>query len=257
MYRMGRLALLCTVVGLAGLALAGCHTSAPKPAKSVISTPSETVAATASPALSVPGTHKSATAYRVSLPVSAVVVTSHVGDVTVIGSAGSATVVTQQVAYSSKPPVTSRTISGGTLTVTYRCPVQPVCGVAYVIQVPRDVTVRAATGTGAIRLTGLAGNVTAKADVGDISATGLTGNLASLTCDVGGISATFTATPTTVEAFTRVGGITLHVPGLAAYRVTVHDDLGRATVSVRQSAVAPHVITATADVGAVLVAPLA
>jgi hypothetical protein len=252
MRRLGRLALISGVAGVVGLTLAGCHAaSAASPATSTTS-----AAATASPRLSVPGTHKSTTVYRISSPVSTVVVTTHAGDVTVIGG-GSATVITQQVAYSSRPPMTSRTISGSTLTVTYACPVQVVCGVAYVIQVPRGVAVRATAGAGSIRLTGLAGSVTAKADVGYITATGLTGGLVSLTTDVGGINATLTAAPTTVEALTRLGGITLRVPGASAYKVSVRDHLGRVTVSVRQSSSAPHAITASTDVGAVLIAPLA
>jgi hypothetical protein len=254
----GRLALISGVAGVVGLTLAGCHTaSAASPATPATSTISATgAAATASPRLSVPGTHKSTTVYRISSPVSTIVVISHVGNVTVIGG-GSAMVVTQQVAYSSRPPVTSRTISGRTLTVTYTCPVQVVCGVAYVIQVPRDVAVRATAGAGSIRLTGLGGSVTAKADVGYITATGLTGGLVNLTTDVGGISAAFAATPATVQALTRIGGITVRVPGSGAYQVSVHDHLGRVTVSVRQSSSAPHAITATTDVGAVLIAPLA
>ncbi|HUA31325.1 MAG TPA: hypothetical protein VMC03_20755, partial [Streptosporangiaceae bacterium] len=187
------------LIGILGLTLAGCHaTSSASPADSV------SPAVTASPHLSVPGTHQSTTVYRVSSPVSEVVVTGHVGDVTVAGG-GSATLVTQQIDYSKTPPSTSRSINGRTLTVTYTCPVQLVCGVAYIIQVPRDVTVRATTGTGAIRLTGLTASVTAKSDVGNITATSLSGALVSLTTGVGGISATFTAAPATVEALARVG----------------------------------------------------
>jgi len=252
--RLGGLTLIAGVAGIAVLALAGCSTSGPtitgNPGSAVSPTP------TASPGFSVPGTHKSTTVYQISSPVSTVVVTSHVGDVTVVGG-GSATSVTQQVDYSSTPPVTSRTISGGTLTVTYTCPFQLVCGVGYVIQVPRDVAVQANVGTGAIRLTGLAGSVTARTDVGLITATGLTGGSVSLTTGVGGISATFTASPAAIEALTRVGAITLRVPGVVSYNVSVDDRLGKATVSVRQSPSAPHAITVVTDVGDVLIAPLA
>jgi hypothetical protein len=242
MRRMGRLAV---VTGLLGLALAGCHAaSAASPA------------ATASPRLSVPGTHKSTTVYRISSPIGTLVVTSHVGDITVTGG-GTATLVTQQVAYSSTPPMTSRTVDGKTLTVTYTCRAQVVCGVAYVIQVPRDVAVRATAGAGAIRLTGLAGSVTAKADVGYITGTSLAGGRVSLTTDVGGISAAFAAAPAAVAARTRIGAVTVRVPGSASYRVSVHDHLGKVTVTVRQSASATHAITATTDVGAILIAPVA
>jgi hypothetical protein len=246
------LLLIAGVTGIVSLALAGCHAaSAASPAAATTG-----AAATASPHLSVPGTHESTTVYRISSPVSTLVVMSHVGDVTVIGG-GSATLVTQQAAYSSTPPVTSRTINGRTLTVMYKCRAQLVCGVAYIIQVPRDVAVRATADAGSIRITGLAGNVTAKADVGYITGTGLAGEIVSLTTDVGGISATFTAAPATIEALTRLGAVTLRVPGSAFYKVSVRDHLGKVTVSVPQRSSAPHAITADTDVGAVLIAPLA
>jgi hypothetical protein len=253
--RMGRLMLIAVATGIVVVALAGCQTAnaASSPSPSAAST-GRTVAA--SPGLSVPGTHKTTTVYQVSSPVGTVTVTSHVGDVTVIGG-GSATSITQQADYSSTPPVTVRTINGRTLTVTYTCPVELVCGVAYIIRVPRDVAVQATAGAGAIRLTGLAGRVTAKADVGFITAAGLTGAPVSLTTDVGGISATFTATPANVDARTRIGAITLRVPNSASYKVSVDDHLGKATVSVRQSSSAPHAITAVTDVGDILIAPLA
>src|SRR6204780_5006789 len=199
--------LLAGLLGLLGLALAGCHaTTAASPAPAAPSS-AHAAAATVSPSLSIPGTHKSTTVYQISSPVSTVVVISHAGNVTVTGGSW---------------------------------PVELVCGVAYVVQVPRDVTLRANAGAGAIRLSGLAGDVTAKADVGFISATGLTGASVSLTTGVGGITATFASTPAVVQALTRVGAITLRVPGGASYKVSAHAHLGKATVSVPQSSSSGH-----------------
>jgi hypothetical protein len=254
---MYRMPVAAGVAGFLALVLAGCHSgSAASPAASATVVPVST--ATPSSGFSVPGTRRLTTVYRVSGAVSSVVVTSHVGDVTVIGgSAGSAVSVTQEAEYSSRPPVTGRTVSGGTLTVTYTCSVQAVCGVAYIVRVPRDVTVQATADAGTIRLTGLGGPVTANVKVGSISATGLTGSIVSLTTDVGSISAAFAGTPATIQAVTRVGAITLRVPGSVSYKVSVTDHLGKATVSIPQSASSPHAITVTADVGAVLIGPLA
>lgn len=190
------------------LALAGCQTtSASSPAtpsspKATATGPAAT--ASASPAVSIPGTHKATTTYQIPSPVSTVVVISHVGDISVIGGSGSATSVTQQVVYSKTAPVTTRTIRGKTLTVSYTCRTQLACGVSYVVQLPRDATVQVTAGAGSIRLSGLAGRVTAKADVGLISATGLTSASADLTTGAGAISATFAAAPTTVRALARV-----------------------------------------------------
>jgi hypothetical protein len=252
MYRMRLLPPLAGLGILSALTLAGCHAtdsaSSPAPASAQASTISP------SPGLSVPGTHKSAIVYRISSPVSTVVVISHVGDITVTGGSGSSTSVTQQATYSKTPPVTTRTISGKTLTVTYACPSQVVCAVAYVVQVPRGVTVRAQASAGAVRLSGLAGNVTATAKVGFIDATGLSGSSVSLTTDGGGINASFTAAPATLQAVAHIGAINLHVPGTVSYKVSADARVGKADVGVRQDSSSGHVITATTDVGAINVA---
>jgi hypothetical protein len=191
------------------------------------------------------------TTYRISAPVSTVAVTSHAGNITITGGTGPAISVTQEADYSRIPPTTTRTVSGSTLTVTYSCPVQVICGVAYALQVPRGVAVRVRAGAGAVRLAGLAGTVTAKADAGLISATSLAGASVSLTTDVGGISASFAAPPVTVQASATVGAITLHVPGTASYKVTADAHVGKATVSIPQSPSSARAITATTDVGTI------
>jgi hypothetical protein len=241
---MHRIRLAAAIV-LCGVALGGCSTSSPAPA------PAQTTSTSPSPGLSVPGTHKTATVYRISSPVSTVVVMGHVGNISVMGGGGSSVSVTQQATWSKTPPVTTRTISGKTLTVTYTCPSQVVCTVGYVIQVPRDVVVQAQADAGAIRLAGLAGNVTAKAKVGLINATALSGDSVSLTTDGGGITASFTAAPGTLAAVAHVGAIILHLPGADAYKVSADARVGHADVGVRQSSASDHVITATTDVGAI------
>jgi len=72
---------------------------------------------------------------------------------------------------------------------------------------------------------------------------------------VGGISASFTAAPTAVRASANVGAITVHVPGTTSYKVAADARVGKTTVSARQSASSGHAITATTDVGAIVVAP--
>jgi hypothetical protein len=208
-----------------------------------------------SPGISIPGTHRSTTVYHIGSPVSTLVVTGHAGDVTVTGGAGPGTSVTEQVTYSKTPPATTRTFGGGTLTVTYSCPAQIVCTVSYDIQVPRNAAVQVTTAAGGIRLSGLAGNVTAQADVGIITADGLSGPSASLTTTVGAITAAFTAAPATVRATANVGAVTVRVPAGTSYQVSADARIGKATISVPQSPSASHVITATTDVGTILVGP--
>jgi hypothetical protein len=240
--RLGAVALI------AGLALAGCEVGASS------TSASGTVSASASANVSIPGTHRTSAVYAISSPVNALVVTSQVGGVTVTGGSGSTASVTEQVTYSSKPPVTTHSVSGGTLTVGYTCPAELVCAVVYDIRVPRTASVQVTADAGRIVLSGLAGRVAAKADAGLITATGLTGASVSLTTDVGAITADFTVAPATIQAVTRVGAITLRVPSTASYAVNAHATVGQATVRIPQSPSAPHTITATTDVGAILIA---
>jgi hypothetical protein len=248
------LTLAGALLALAGalLALTGCQvTGTTNP-----SSPSaRTGTAGASPGLSIPGTHEAKAVHQISSAVSTVIVVSHVGNVTVTGGSGPATSVTEQSTYSKAPPVTTRTLSGQTLTVTYTCPDQLVCAVSYVVQVPRDVAVQVTAGAGSIRLSGLAGSVTAKSYAGLISATGLTSDSADLTTDAGGISATFAAAPVTVRVLARVGAIIVRVPGSASYHVSANAHAGSATVRVPQSSSSVHTITASTDIGAILIGP--
>jgi hypothetical protein len=247
--RAGSLAL---ITAIAGLFLAGCHTSSAASPGTASSAPTSS---SPGPGLSVPGTHRTTTTAQVTSPVNTVVVVSHVGNVTVTGGSGRAISVTQQAYYSKTPPTATRTVSGKTLTITYRCPAQLVCGVAYTLAVPRSVAVQVTAGAGSLRLTGLAGRVTAQADVGLIDAADLTSASVSLTTRVGGISASFAAAPTAVQASANVGAITVHVPGTTSYKVAADARVGKTTVSAPQSASSGHAITATTDVGAIVVAP--
>jgi hypothetical protein len=247
--RLGPTALLCAFALAAGLALSGCQVSA----ASTPASPGATGGVTASAAVSIPRTHRSTATYTISSPVSALVVTSQLGSVTVTGRSGSTATVTEDITYSRKPPVTTRAVSGGTLSVGYACPTELVCTVSYDIAVPSAAAVQVRADAGKIVLSALAGPVTAKADAGLITATGLTGASVSLTTDVGAITADFAAAPASISAVTRVGAITLTVPPGATYTVNANASVGRATVRIPQAPSAPHTITVTTDVGAILV----
>jgi hypothetical protein len=234
---------------LALLALTGCKQTAAASGSASIS------ASVPTPGLSVPGTHKSVQTYQVSSPVSTLIVTTHVGNVTINGSSGSGVSIVQQIAYSSSQPELTHSVSGGTLNVGYACSFQPVCGVAYVITVPSTVNVQVSTVTGAVRLAGLGGRVSVKVDAGFIDATAMSSAVASFTTDVGGVDASFTAAPTTLSADTKAGSVTLHVPATAAYQISVHAYLGKTTISVPHAASAARTISATSDIGAVSIAP--
>ncbi len=244
---VSRAARIAGLAVLAGLAVTGCQSSVAGSGTSTV--------VSASSGVTIPGTHRSTTVYDIASPVSTLVVTGHAGDITVTGGTGPGTSVTEQVTYSKTPPVTNRTFGGGTLTVTYSCPAEVVCTVGYDIIVPRAAAVRVTTAAGGIRLSGLAGNVTAQADVGIITADGLNSPSAILMTSAGAITAAFTAAPATVRATADVGAVTIRVPAGTSYQVSADARIGRATISVPQSPSAPHTITASTDVGTILVGP--
>jgi len=91
--RAGSLALITGFLGMAGLGLAGCASSASSPgAGSSSGAVSATATASASPGLSVPGTHQATARYQITAPVSTVVIVSHVGNAAVQANVGAITV---------------------------------------------------------------------------------------------------------------------------------------------------------------------
>lgn len=133
--------------------------------------------------------------------------------------------VTEQIAYSSTRPVTTHSLTGGTLTITYSCKLQLACGAAYIVTVPRMV------------------------------ASGLSSASVGLRTSVGGINASFTAAPATLSAASDAGGITLRVPASVSYQVTARTYVGKTTVTVPRSLSSARTITARTNVGAIVIAP--
>jgi hypothetical protein len=196
-----------------------------------------------------------ATTFTVTAPVTTLVVKGGTGSITVTGSGRKTILLSQRASYSKTPPATTHVVSGTTLTLGYTCPAQLVCGMAYDVQVPRGVAVRAATSAGSITLTSLAGPVTAQTNAGLISATGLSSRTADLKSNAGGINAAFTAAPGSVHASTNVGPITISVPGSASYQIQTRTYVGTSTVTVPKDAASPHAITASSDLGSITISP--
>jgi hypothetical protein len=256
---VGGTAVLAAVAGLA--VVVGTTAGAPRapagplPAASPLSQPSGIPVTTTSPR-PVQGGYQASAAYTVSAPVSSLVVASELGAVTITGSQRSTVSVTEQVQFSDRPPVMTRTVTGKTLTLDYRCPNESLCAASYDIQVPRDLAVRVSSDNGEIRLSALAGPVQASSHLGLISASGLTSSTASFTSSLGEIDAVFTAAPATVHATTNNGAINIRVPGTVSYDVKVTPGgLGSAIVTVPRSSSSRHVIDATCDLGSVLIGP--
>ena len=196
-----------------------------------------------------------ATVFTVSARVTAVVINGGSGSIDVTGSSRSTVAASQQLSYSGKPPTVAHALHGTTLTLSYSCPGELLCGVSYAVQVPAGVSVTVATGTGPVTLTSLAGTVTARADAGLITAVDMRSAVASFKSNAGGVVATFSVAPRTLTATTNVGPITLTVPGSVGYRLSTHTVVGTSTVTVRRSSDTAHSISASSDLGSISVSP--
>lgn len=196
-----------------------------------------------------------ATTFTITARVTAVVVNGGASSVTVTGGDRGTVLVSQRLSYTKTPPATSRRLVGTTLTLSYSCPAQLVCGVAYDVQVPAAVAVTVDTRAGAVTLTALAGPVSAQTYAGLITAVNLSSRTAGLRSDVGGIDATFSAAPMSVSAATNIGPIALTLPDSASYKVSAHTYVGSSTVTVAKSAASSHVITVSSDLGSITISP--
>ncbi|MBO0803091.1 MAG: DUF4097 family beta strand repeat protein [Nocardiopsaceae bacterium] len=193
--------------------------------------------------------------YAVTAPVRTVTIDAG-GTITVTGTRKRGPVrVTESPSYSVTPPSATHTVKGSALTLGYTCKSQLICSVSYDVTVPRGTAVHVDGHGGSVTLTSLSGPVTAQTSTGLISATGLSGRSAALKSDAGGINATFTAPPASVQASTDVGSVTIGVPGSAAYQVNADAIVGVSNVSVRHAASTRHVITAHSDLGDITVSP--
>ena len=193
--------------------------------------------------------------FTISARVTAVVIDGGSGSIAVTGTSGSTVRVSQAASYSSTPPAATHTLSGTTLTVSYTCPTELVCGMAYNVQVPAGVAVSVSTGAGSVTLTSLAGTVTARAAAGLITAVELRSPVATFNSNAGGVVATFSAAPRSVTATTNVGPITLTVPGSVAYDISTHTLVGTSTITVRRDSSAAHSISARSDLGSISINP--
>lgn len=196
-----------------------------------------------------------ATVFTVSARVTAVVINGGSGSIDVTGSSRSTVAVSQQASYSGKPPADAHVLRGTTLTLSYSCPSEFLCGVSYAVQVPAGVSVTVATGTGPITLTSLAGTVTARADAGLVTADDMRSAVASFKSNAGGVVATFSVAPRSLTATTNVGPITLTVPGSVGYRLSTHTVVGTSTVTVPRSGDGAHSISASSDLGSISISP--
>jgi hypothetical protein len=197
--------------------------------------------------------HQSSAAYTISSSLTTLVVTGAVGEVSITGSDHAATSVMDTTSYSATPPVLTRVVTGKVLTLGSSCQVRQGCVVDYDIQVPSGVSVRVSLQTGTIKLSGLAGDVTATTGVGTISALDLSSGTVSLRTGVGEIDAGFTSPPDALQASAQTGEINIGVPGTVSYQVNAQ--ALDTVINVQVNTYSRYVITASAGTGAITVVP--
>jgi hypothetical protein len=198
----------------------------------------------------------SSSSYTISSLVSTLIVNGSLGQITITAEQRSTVSVTEQMVYSATPPSMTRNLAGGTLTLGYGCSNQHMCAASYDIRVPRATAVQVTDQNGGIKLSSLAGPVTASSGLGTITATGLTSATADFNSQQGEIDASFAAVPTEVDATSDMGAISIRVPDTVSYCVTTQvGSLGRANVTVPEDSASPHTITATTQMGTITIVP--
>ena len=194
--------------------------------------------------------------YTITEPVTSLKIDNPVGDTEIQGTDATTVSVTEQLRYSGNPPQTRYPVSGGQLSLSYSCPgVFDVnaCKVTYLVKVPRRLAVEIDDKVGMIKLSGLAGPLTLTSSTGDIDATGLTSNAVTAQGRAGAISLRFSEPPTTADAQTEVGSITVQLPADSAYAVDAGSQVGVADVTVQRDPGSTHHIMAHSRVGSVRV----
>ncbi|MFB8240692.1 hypothetical protein ACFC58_29540 [Kitasatospora purpeofusca] len=196
----------------------------------------------------VEGRERLTVSYGVAGPVDELVVDGRTGGIEV--RAGDTLRVVEKQDFRGDPPRTRHSLVDGTLRLDYDC---SDCGVGYEVTVPAGTAVRLNSGTGGIRLRGLAGEVRATAGVGGVEASGLTSAKVRVVADTGGVELSFAASPTSVEARAETGGVRVSVPGGEPYAVDAGSDVGGVEVTVPRRDGAARSITARAGSGGVAV----
>ncbi|MCX4686098.1 DUF4097 family beta strand repeat-containing protein [Kitasatospora purpeofusca] len=194
------------------------------------------------------GRERLTVSYGVAGPVDELVVDGGTGGIDV--RAGDTLRVVEKQDFRGDPPRTRHSLVDGTLRLAYDC---SDCGVGYEVTVPAGTAVWLNSGTGGIRLRGLAGEVRASAGVGGVEASGLTSAKVRVTADTGGVELSFAASPVSVEARAEVGGVRVSVPGGEPYAVDAGTEVGGVEVTVPRQAGAARSITARAGTGGVAV----
>ncbi|MEU3064818.1 DUF4097 family beta strand repeat-containing protein [Streptomyces subrutilus] len=190
------------------------------------------------------------------------------GSIEVTAGAGPGVTVRRTVHYrASTVPATGQQVTGGVLTFSTDC--SGGCSVDYRLEVPATATVRLRSGSGDIRVSGvagaeltsdsgdvraerIAGPLKVRTSSGTITGTALTGPSADVRSASGDTGLDFARTPDAVRTESTSGEVTLKVPR-APYRVAVSTTSGSREVTVPTDDAAASRLSVTTTSGDVRV----
>ena len=194
------------------------------------------------------------TSYQVDQAVTSLVVDARAAAVAIEAGNGPVS-VTERYRYADAKPATAHQVDGQTLRLTESgCGNDEVrCETEFRIRVPSGTSAQVTAQAGAVKVNGLGGDVHVTTQAGAVEGTGLSGDTVVVQTEAGAMTLEFAKAPTTLQATTELGAVTIRVPGNSAYAVTARSDVGSSKVSVRQDAASPHKISVKTQVGAVTV----
>jgi hypothetical protein len=200
------------------------------------------------------GTTTDEQSYQITESIEALVVDARAAAVTIVTGDGPVT-VKEIYRYGDDKPATSHRVDGSTLRLTDTgCSNDEVlCGVEFQVHLPAAASARIDAQAGAVKVTGLAGDVTSTTEAGAFEGKALTGDQVSVTTQAGAASLEFAQAPTSVRATTQAGAINVKVPAGTAYAVDARTTMGGAKVSVQRDEASTHKIQVSAELGAVKV----
>jgi hypothetical protein len=165
---------------------------------------------------------------RVIGPLSAIELDLGDAPVAITGGANGAVELrrTEQIAFGHPPKVT-RSVSGGVLRLTSRCPetILGSCAVSFRVAVPDNVLVNVRTTSGRVSIAGLNGSARVATGSGDVAIAGFCGFTLVVTSASGDIGSAADCSPDRMELRSGSGDVHAVVPS-GRYRVDANSDSG-------------------------------
>jgi len=199
------------------------------------------------------GSEPTASTYEVARSVTHLVVNARASNVIIEAGDGPIS-VTETYGPTGDNPRTFHQVEGTTLRITDTgCRRPGRCQVEIRARVPAATAADITTRAGAVRLSGLHGEVAVVNEAGTVEASGLGSARVSANTRTGLISLSSFKPPNAVKAWTALGSVVIKVPKTKAYAVDVSTALGGSEILVPRHAASPHKISLRTDLSGVRV----